>query len=63
MKSLDQVRDVIWKRFISIRGEYAHVRWIRQIILFLFLKKIKEDFSGYEMGIVDTHFIKKINML
>jgi len=28
-----------------------------------FLKKVKGDFSGYEMGILYTHYLRAINIL
>jgi hypothetical protein len=33
-KLLDQVRDVIWRKHLSIRTEQAYVDWIRRYILF-----------------------------
>jgi hypothetical protein len=34
-------------------------RELSKLFILQFLERIKGDFSGYEMGIGDTHFIKK----
>ena len=46
MKLLDQVRDVIWEKYISIRTEQVYVNRNNYLILLHFLKKSRGILVG-----------------